>query len=116
MYMSSLSHIDSGTVILIALFAVFFTVALIISSPVLLIVALVALLICIYFPQYRALVVGFLAILFSLPLYVIISILPLDPTLRVFLQIAAYAVLLFMTFYYIVKEYEKVRRVRAIIK
>jgi SNF family Na+-dependent transporter len=111
--MSSLSHIDLDTVILIVLFAVFLIVAFI-TSPILLIIVLVALLICIYLPQYRALIVGFLVILFSLPLYVIISILPLDPILRVILQVAVYAILLFITFFYVIREYEKrVRRVRA---
>jgi SNF family Na+-dependent transporter len=114
--MSSLSHIDLDTVILIALFAVFLIVALI-TSPILLIIVLVALLICIYLPQSRPLLVGFLVILFSLPLYVIISILPLDPALRVILQVAVYAILLFITFFYVIREYEKrVRRVRAEIK
>ncbi len=99
-----LRNIDIESVIL----TVFFIIALI-TNIILLLIVLIATILCIYFPQYRGLIVGLLVALFSLPVYLLISILPLDPTVRIILQLIAYSLLMSIVYLFVIRGYEKRR-------
>jgi positive regulator of sigma E activity len=79
-------------------------------TPLIMVAAIGATL-AILFPRLRPLIIAF-AIVFTAPLiYILLSLLPIDPLVRIALQLIAFIIFFFLGLYITLREYYK--RIRA---